>query len=143
LAPARQHRRRAAAHPRAVDRDSRPRGGRAAARVVDTRGRGHRGDRARDGEVHAVHRRAAERACARAFEGEIVRRLAFVVLVMAAGCSKCGKQAGTPAYVIVPSVEKLGAKLQLVEQLKVANFGAQAGGFDSATAYVDALVAEL
>jgi len=82
--------------------------------------------------------------------------LAVVLLLAVAGCSKCGKQGAAPAagvervlplgaevYVIAPSVEKLGQKLSLLEGLKVANFGAQAGGFENAHAYVDALVAEL
>lgn len=78
-----------------------------------------------------------------------------VLFVAVAGC-KCSKgtvtrtagvervlPAGANAYVIVPSVEKLGQKLVLVENLKVASFAVQAAGFENAKAYVDQLVAEL
>ncbi|MBL8956815.1 MAG: hypothetical protein JNK82_38940 [Myxococcaceae bacterium] len=85
------------------------------------------------------------------------RALAFVVVLGAtvAGC-KCGKDAvtrasgvervlpaGGNAYVIVPSVEKLGQRLTLVENLKVATFAVQAANFETAKGYVDAMVAEL
>lgn len=86
-----------------------------------------------------------------------MKRAVAVLLLAAAGCSRCGKQAASPgggvervlptgatAYLIVPSVEKLGQKLTVLEGLKVANFAAQAGGaFESAHAYVDTLVQEL
>ncbi len=83
------------------------------------------------------------------------RALAVAFLVAGFGC-KCGRDtparavsvervlpAGANAYVIVPSVEKLGAKLTLLEGLKVANFAAQAAAFENAKGYVDAMVTEL
>jgi hypothetical protein len=77
-------------------------------------------------------------------------------LLGAVGCAKCGKAHGPPtsgvervlpkgatAYLLVPSVEKLGERLRQLEGLKVVNFAAQANAFDSAHAYVDALVQDL
>lgn len=87
-----------------------------------------------------------------------MRRVLLVLAVAAAGCSKCGRQpgaggggkgvesvlpAGANAYVIVPSVERLGQKLVQIEGFKVANFAVQATGFETAHAYVDALVQDL
>ena len=88
-----------------------------------------------------------------------MKRLLVVMLALvAAGCSKCGKPGsgagpgrgvetvlptGATAYVIVPSVERLGQKLTQLEGFKVANFAVQAAGFETAHAYVDALVADL
>ncbi|MBK7862753.1 MAG: hypothetical protein IPJ65_29915 [Archangiaceae bacterium] len=89
-----------------------------------------------------------------------MRRLVVVLLLGATACSKCGRAGGgaagaasggvervlpvgANAYLIVPSVEQLGQKLQLVEQLKVASFVAQTAGVDDAHAYVDALVHDL
>ena len=76
--------------------------------------------------------------------------------LLAAGCSRCGKEpitraasvervlpTGAAAYVIVPSLERLGQKLTLFEGLKVANFAAQAAAFENAHAYVDTMVNEL
>lgn len=82
--------------------------------------------------------------------------VAVLLAVIAAGCAKCGKPSGGPgrgiesvlptggtAYVIVPSVERLGQKLTQLEGFKAANFAVQAAGFETAHAYVDALVADL
>jgi hypothetical protein len=86
-----------------------------------------------------------------------LKRWVVVLSLGVAACSNCGKPksaaptvpvervlpAGARVYVLVPSVEKLGEKLLIVEQLKVANFAAQAAGLDNAHAYVDALVNQL
>lgn len=78
-----------------------------------------------------------------------------VALAALAGCSKCGKKAelstgveralprNAVAVVVVPSLEKAGAKLALLEQVKVAGFIAPLQGFPSARAFADALVGQL
>jgi hypothetical protein len=84
-----------------------------------------------------------------------MRRLGLMVLLALAGCSKCGApgRAPTPvervlpravqAAVVVPSLEYLGLKLTLLQQLKVANFLAPTQGFADAKAFADALVNDL
>ncbi|MCA2977838.1 MAG: hypothetical protein INH37_06110 [Myxococcaceae bacterium] len=82
-------------------------------------------------------------------------RLAVLVAVLAAGCSRCGTKAGAEAgiervlprnavaVVVVPSLERSGEKLRLLEQVKVAGFVAPLQGFASARAFADALVGQL
>jgi len=79
-----------------------------------------------------------------------------VVLVALAGCQRCSKapeakRAGVEAVlprnavavVVVPSLRELGARLKLLEQVKVAGFVAGLQGFPSTTAFADALVGQL
>jgi hypothetical protein len=80
---------------------------------------------------------------------------ALVALVLVAGCAKCGKKSepetgiervlprNAVAVVVVPSLERAGAKLTLLEQVKVAGFVAPLQGFASAKAFADALVGQL
>ncbi len=87
-----------------------------------------------------------------------MKRAWVVVLALAwAGCSKCGpatRASSTPRVerllprgavvaVIVPSLETFGAKLTLLQQLKVASFLAPTQGFADAKGFADALVANL
>lgn len=79
--------------------------------------------------------------------------LSGLVLVLAAGCSRCGKAApgaqvqvedvlpkGAVAVVVVPQVHALGQKLEVLQQLKVAGFAAQLQGFGSGQELVNALI---
>jgi hypothetical protein len=84
-----------------------------------------------------------------------MRSFGVVVFLALAGCSRCGAPAkvGTPiervlprkvqAAVVVPSLEALGAKLTLLQQLKVASFLAPTQGFADAKGFADALVNDL
>lgn len=87
-----------------------------------------------------------------------VRASAVLLLVLlAAGCSKCGPSPGGAApegverllprgavgVVVVPQLASAGQKLRVLEALKVMSFGAQLRGFDDSKAFADALVSEL
>jgi hypothetical protein len=78
------------------------------------------------------------------------------MLVALAGCSKCGKKPdaasagiegvlprGAVAVVVVPSLKDAGAKLTLLERVKVAGFVAPLQGFANAKAVVDEVVRQL
>jgi hypothetical protein len=83
------------------------------------------------------------------------RVLAALALALVSGCSKCGKSSaeavpvermlpkGGVAVVVVPSVEALGKKLIILQELKVTAFAAPLRGFSDAKAFSDALVGEL
>ncbi len=86
----------------------------------------------------------------------MTRRLGLLVLLALAGCSKCGKKTapsangiesvlprGAIAIVVVPSLQDAGAKLSLLEQLKVAGFVAPLQGFANARAFADEVVRQL
>lgn len=78
-----------------------------------------------------------------------------LVLVTLVGCGRCGKTRAPAntlermlprnavAVVVLPSLEKSGAKLTLLEQVKVAGFVAPLQGFSNARAFADALVSQL
>jgi hypothetical protein len=88
-----------------------------------------------------------------------MRRAAWVLALLAlgaAGCARCGgaRQGevasvervlpkGAAVVVVAPSLERLGQRLKLLEQLKVAAFLAPTQGFADARAFADALVGEL
>src|SRR5688572_11170797 len=85
--------------------------------------------------------------------------VALVVAVAAGGvgCGSCRKGGGnrgseavlrrlprtSDAVVLVPALGAVADKLLLVEQLKAANFLAQLQGFDTARAYVAAVMGQL
>ena len=86
----------------------------------------------------------------------MTKRLGLLVLLALAGCSKCGKKTdaanngieavlprGAIAIVVVPSLKDAGAKLSLLEQLKVAGFVAPLQGFPNAKAFADEVVRQL
>ncbi|MBM4784096.1 MAG: hypothetical protein GQE15_41030 [Archangiaceae bacterium] len=86
----------------------------------------------------------------------MTRRVLVLVLLALAGCSKCGKKPeaakggieqvlprGAIAVVVVPSLKDSGAKLTLLEQVKVAGFVAPLQGFASAKAFADEVVRQL
>lgn len=86
----------------------------------------------------------------------MTRRLGLLLALALAGCSKCGKKAeagapglidvlprGAVAVVVVPKLADSGAKLVLLEQLKVAGFVAPLQGFASARAFADEVVRQL
>ncbi len=85
----------------------------------------------------------------------MTRALGLAVLVLVAGCSKCGGKPeggavgvervlarGSVGVVVVPSLGAAGQKLHILEALKVAGFAAQLQGFADGKAFADALVAE-
>lgn len=86
----------------------------------------------------------------------MTKRLGLALLLAAAGCSKCGKKTdvasngieqvlprGAIAIVVVPSLKDSGAKLSLLEQVKVAGFIAPLQGFANAKAFADEVVRQL
>lgn len=86
----------------------------------------------------------------------MTRRALALVLLALAGCSKCGKKPdagpagieqvlprGAVAVVVVPSLKDAGAKLTLLEQVKVAGFIAPLQGFANAKAFADEIVRQL
>jgi hypothetical protein len=86
----------------------------------------------------------------------MTKRLSLLLVVALAGCSKCGKKTevagngieqvlprGAVAIVVVPSLKNSGAKLSLLEQLKVAGFIAPLQGFPNAKAFADEVVRQL
>jgi hypothetical protein len=83
-------------------------------------------------------------------------RLALLVVLALAGCSRCGKKPeagqagivdvlprGAVAVVVVPKLAESGAKLVLLEQVKVAGFVAPLQGFANARAFADEVVRQL
>jgi hypothetical protein len=86
----------------------------------------------------------------------MTRRALALVLLALAGCSRCGKKVdegqagieqvlprGAIAVVVVPSLKEAGAKLSLLERVKVAGFVAPLQGFADAKAFADEVVRQI
>ena len=98
---------------------------------------------------------AGERCLSRASRGIGVRAYRLAVLLLLAGCGKCGKTTsagdgvervlprGAVGVMVVPALASAGQKLRILEALKVTAFAAQLKGFDDGKGFADALVSEL